>query len=90
MAGNIARTYDGMMIAIPEEEWIEYRAMTKSKFNDFILKLGSNVNISKFNKSRRGAKKPIPKRTKYKGHPHVSTEKLLRGIEPNKKKKKTP
>lgn len=94
LAGNVTRTYDGMIIAIPENEWVEFRTMSKNNFNNFILELGAKINMSKLKKSRRGVKKPAPSRTKYKNHPHVSTDRLLRGIKPNKKKtknkKKTP
>ena len=77
LAGNIARTYDGMMIALPEEEWIVFQSMAIPKLADILLQLAANVNLSKFRKSRRGPKKTPPKRDKYLNHPHVSTAKLL-------------
>jgi hypothetical protein len=83
LAGNIARTYDGMMIALPEEEWIAFHTISQAKLIEVLLQLAANVNLSKFRKSSRGVKKPLAKRTKYLKHPHVSTAKLLRGEKPS-------
>lgn len=77
LAGNITRTYDGMMIALPEKEWIIFQSMSISGLAETLLHLAANVNLLKFRKSRRGPKKPRPKRDKYSNHPHVSTAKLL-------------
>jgi len=83
LAGNIARTYDGMMIALPEEEWTTFQAMDNTQIAEILLQLAANVKLSKFKKSRRGLKKPPSKRDKYLKQPHVSTAKLLRGEEPS-------
>jgi len=83
LAGNITRTYDGMMIALPEQEWIVFQTMGLSTLIDTLLQLADNVKLSKFLKSRRSPKKPPSKRDKYSNHPHVSTAKLLQGIEPS-------
>ena len=80
LAGNITRTYDGMMIAIPESEWEIFQTMAQPKLVDLLLQLAANVNLSKFRKSSRGPKPP--KRNKYSNHPHVSTARLLAGEKP--------
>ncbi len=82
LAGNITRTYDGMMIAIPQSEWEIFQTMPQPKLVDLLLQLAANVNLSKFRKSRRGPKKKPPKRNKYSNHPHVSTARLLAGEKP--------
>jgi hypothetical protein len=82
LAGNIARTYDGMTVAIAEQEWTVFRTMSLAEFAQMYLQLASNVNLAKFKKSRRGPKKPPPKRNRYSNHPHVSTAKLLKGKTP--------
>jgi hypothetical protein len=64
LAGNIARTYDGMTVAIPEQEWTVFRTMSLAEFAQMYLQLASNVNLAKFKKSRRGPKKPPPKRNR--------------------------
>ncbi len=83
LAGNIARTYDGMMIALPDEEWGVFQAMSQVLLIEILLQLAANVNLSKFRKSSRGPKKPMGKRNRYKKHPHVSTARLLRGEKPS-------
>jgi len=82
LAGNITRTYDGMMIALPDEEWIVFQTMGLAQLVEILCQLAANVNLSKFRKSDRGPKKPPAKRNKYSNHPHVSTAKLLRGEKP--------
>ena len=82
LTGNITRTYDGMMIAIPQSEWEIFQTMPQPKLVDLLLQLAANVNLSKFRKSRRGPKKKPPKRDKYSNHPHVSTARLLAGEKP--------
>lgn len=82
LAGNIARTYDGMKVAIPEREWLVFQTLSIVEFARILLQLAANVNLAKFKKSRRGAKKPPPKRDRYSNHPHVSTAKLLEGKKP--------
>lgn len=83
LAGNITRTYDGMMIALPDQEWVIFQTMDLPTLVDILLQLADNVILSKFLKSRRSPKKPPVQRDKYSNHPHVSTAKLLQGIEPS-------
>lgn len=82
LAGNITRTHDGMMIALPESEWVVFQTMPPPNLAEVLLQLAANVNLSKFRKSRRGPKKKPPKRDKYSKHNHVSTAKLLEGKKP--------
>jgi hypothetical protein len=79
LAGNIARTYDGMMIAVGAKQWVIFHAMPLAQFVEVLLQLAANVKLSKFRKHRRGPKKPRPKRDKYPNQPHVSTARLLAG-----------
>ena len=77
IAGNITRTYDGMMIAITTTQWDLVREMSLKVFCAFLLELAGKVDLEKYKKSKRGPKKPRPKRDKHKGSPHVSTARLL-------------
>jgi hypothetical protein len=79
LAGHLERTYDGMMIAVPEEEWRIFKAMSGKVFADTLVQLAEKVNLAKFKKHKRGPKKPVPKRHYDPSHPHVSTAKLLKG-----------
>lgn len=82
VAGNVTRSYDGMMVAIPVEEWEHFQTMTTVLFAQILLQMAANVNLKKFKKSRRGPKKPKTKRDQYTKHPHVSTARLLEGKGP--------
>lgn len=77
VANDIAETYKGMMIAIPESEWDVFYTMSAADMASTLLDLAHRVNLEAIRKSPRGPKKPRPKGggTKKKGH--VSTAKLL-------------
>ncbi|MEJ2327352.1 MAG: transposase [Chromatiaceae bacterium] len=79
LAGHLERTYDGMMIAIPEDEWRLFREMSTERFIQTLQQLARNVDLAKFRKHKRGPKKPTPKRTQNSKQPHVSTARLLKG-----------
>ncbi len=79
LAGHLARTYDGMMIAIPEEEWDIFQGMSTGTFIQTLQQLANKVNLAKFKKHKRGPKKPKAKRSYDSSQPHVSTAKLLKG-----------
>jgi hypothetical protein len=66
-----------MMIAIPEEHWRVFAAMTDRQFIRVLLFLASQVNLKRFPKARRGAKKPPPTREADPKKPHVSTARIL-------------
>jgi IS4 transposase len=82
VAGNVARSHDGMMVAIPAEEWEPFQTMTVVLFAQTLLQMAANVNLKKFKKNLRGPKKPKAKCDQYTKHPHVSTARLLEGKGP--------
>jgi Transposase DDE domain len=79
LAGHLQRTYDGMMIAIPEKEWTIFQRMSTGAFVHTLCELANKVNLAKFKKHRRGPKKPKSKPAPDPSHPHVSTARLLKG-----------
>lgn len=79
LAGHLGRTYDGMMIAIPEEEWTIFQTMSGEAFTRILQQLANKVNLAKFKKHKRGPKKTKSKPSHDPAHPHVSTAKLLKG-----------
>ena len=79
IAGHLERTYDGMMIAIPDDEWRIFQGMSTRRFIAILQQLASKVDLAKFRKHKRGPKKPRQKRTQNSKQPHVSTAKLLKG-----------
>jgi hypothetical protein len=82
LAGNIARTYDGMLIAVAPQDWAVFHAMPLAQFADVLHQLATNVKLAKFRKHRRGPKKTQPKRDQHPGQPHVSTARLLASKKP--------
>ncbi len=78
LAGHFARVYEGMMIAIPEDEWTFFQTMSLDAFTQTLQQLASKINLAKFKKHKRGPKKKMPKRTYNKNKPHVATFRLLK------------
>jgi IS4 transposase len=77
VANEIATTYTGMMIAIPEPEWYIFSTMSVADMAATLLALAQRVRLKAFRKSPRGPKKPRPKREGKAKQGHVSTAKLL-------------
>jgi IS4 transposase len=78
VANEIATTYTGMMIAIPEPEWSIFSTMSTPELAKVLVDLAQHVRLEAFRKSRTRARKTRshPKRLSKKGH--VSTAKLLK------------
>jgi hypothetical protein len=77
LANEIARTYAGMMIAIPDESWSVFAGMTAGELGRVLKDLAARVRLEKLQKHPRGPKKPVAKKPKNKKQPHVSTARLL-------------
>ena len=77
LADEIAGTHRGMMIAIPEDEWVVFAGLTASALGDILKGLAAKVRLSTLRKHRRGPKRPQPKRASGAKISHVSTAKLL-------------
>ena len=78
VANDIAQTYHGMMIAIPEDEWRAFSRMRPAELVATLRELAQKVCLKAYRKSPRGPKKPRPKREGTTKASHVSTAKLLR------------
>jgi IS4 transposase len=85
LAGELAAAYHGMMIAVPPTEWARHFASLSSTELARILKMSAaKVSPDRFRKNVRGPKKPPPKRTSAKRHPHFSTARILAQRKPSK------
>jgi IS4 transposase len=78
LADEVAGTYRGMMIAIPEDEWTVFHDLSPVALGHILRELAGNVRLSEFRKQPRGPKKPRPKRRIVGQQNHVSTAKLLK------------
>jgi hypothetical protein len=82
IAQEIDVAMDGISIAMTENERAVLTQASPSELATLLLDIASYVDLKKYEKNPRGPKKPPIKRTQFKGHPHVSTAKLLKGITP--------
>lgn len=74
---EIEETHEGMMVAIPESEWAIFRMMSLDEFVVVLKEMARRMDLDKYRRSKRGAKKPQPKRTPYRKGGHVSTHQIL-------------
>jgi hypothetical protein len=74
---EIRGTYEGMMIAIPEEHWAIFRTLSFAELAKALQEIAGHVKLARYRKHPRGPKKPPPKKTAYANGGHVSTFKLL-------------
>jgi hypothetical protein len=77
LALEIQQVHEGMMIALPAENWHVFQTMTSKQFALVLKEIAAHTDLARYRKSRRGPKKPPPKRTKYSNGGHVSTHKVL-------------
>lgn len=78
VANDIAQTYHGMMIAIPEDEWRVFSRMRPAEMVATLRELAQQVRLAAYRKSPRGPQKPRPKRAGTTKASHVSTARILR------------
>jgi hypothetical protein len=80
LAGEISRTYQGMMLAIPPEYWAGFGKLSAPEMAQTLRELSAHVRLSAFQRHPRGPKKPGRKK-KYvsasEAKAHVSTARLL-------------
>jgi hypothetical protein len=77
IAQEIAVNTSGMLIIVDPIHWATIAQWSIIDLAKFLLYAASFVNLKKYKKSKRSPKKPPLKKTKFVGHPHVSTKKLL-------------
>ena len=75
--GDVAATYVGMEIAVPDECWESYRAMPVRTFAKAMTKLAHRVKLTRYPKKKRGPKKPRPRQKSGRRNHHISTARLL-------------
>jgi hypothetical protein len=77
LALEITQTYDGMMVAIPSQDWLLFRALNAKQLADVLQELATYVNLRRYQKHPRGRKRERTQRTAYKNGNHVSTARIL-------------
>jgi IS4 transposase len=77
LAREIAETTDGMLIALPPEEWTGFAAMPPQAFATLLRSVAAQMDPRNYRKSPRGPKKLKPKKKHQRRSVHVSTKKIL-------------
>ena len=60
VVGEIARVYEGMMIALPPREWAIFQEVGAVEFAEFLQAAAELAWLAKYPLSHRGPKKPRP------------------------------
>jgi IS4 transposase len=74
---HVAKTYVGMDIAIPAEDWEPYPGMAVEQFAAVLVELAHGVKLTRYPKKKRGPKKPQPRKTSGRRNHHISTARIL-------------
>ena len=82
LALEIKQVHEGMMIALPEDEWAIFRTLSVAQFAAGLKKMATHMDLAYYRKSKRGPKKPQPTMDEYRNGGHVSTYKILREKDP--------
>ena len=85
LLSDVASTYVGMDIAVPEDCWESYRALSAGRFAKVMMKLAHQVKLARYPKKKRGPKKPQPRKKSGRRNHHISTARELL-----KRRKKSP
>jgi IS4 transposase len=78
VADEIQMTHRGMMIAIPEDEWVVFHDLSAVELAEVLVGLARSVSLPKLRKHPRGPKKPKPKKQSGAKIKHVATAKILK------------
>ena len=78
VADEIQMTRRGMMIAIPEDEWVVFHDLSPVELADVLVSLARSVSLPKLRKHPRGPKKPMPEKESGAQIKHVATAKILK------------
>jgi len=77
LALDVAGKYQGMMVALPPEQWQGLAVLSEAAFAQWLLGIARQVNLKRFPKQVRGPKKPRPRRTRFAKAQHIATARLL-------------
>jgi IS4 transposase len=77
VAEEVQMTHRGMMIAIPEDEWVVFHDLAPRELGAVSVELATSVRMAEYRKSTRGPKKPPPKKQSGAKIKHVATAKIL-------------
>jgi IS4 transposase len=76
---EVESTYEEMMIALPPAEWGIFQQLNETEMVEFLREAAAQAWLAKYPRTKRGPKKPRPKRESGKMNHHVATARLLKG-----------
>ena len=77
LCSETSSVWAGMEIAVEPKDWSRLiDGLSSTAYGELLCELAARMNLSKYAKSRRGPKKPPPRRDSRDG-PHVSTARIL-------------
>jgi hypothetical protein len=74
---DVVLTSTGLEIAVDPAVWAAVPSQTPRQFAQRLLSLAQRVNLARYPKTRRGPKKPPPRKRSGKQNHHISTARLL-------------
>ncbi len=77
LVDEVAEVYPGMMLAVPPARWPDLSRSRATTVSKLLNELAERVPVHRLFRSRRGPKKPRPRRSSGKRIHHVSNKKLL-------------
>ncbi len=77
LADEVKMNHQGMMRAIPKDEWVAFQEMSPEALADVLVAWAGTVPLSEYRKSPRGPKKPKPKKQSGAKISHVATSRIL-------------
>lgn len=78
LAVEIQRNYEGMAVAVPDEEWQVFAALNDQQLAEALRHIAAGVRWDRYAKAPRGQKKPVQRQKVHRGA-HVATARLLLG-----------
>ncbi len=76
IANEVRANTGGMLIALGPAAWQPFQSMEPTAFGTKLVDWASHAILTKYGTLTRGPKKPVPKRTRFANHTHVSTARL--------------
>lgn len=67
----------GLDTLLEGKDWEPLRTMSVIDLAALLVEIARHIPLATIQKAKRGPKKPVPKRTRFKNKPHVSTKRLL-------------
>jgi hypothetical protein len=82
LSQELRKTYDGMMVQIPDARWQEISQLSPQRFADLLKRWVATMDLDRYRKIPRGPKKPHPKREPRSKAGRISTAVIIGRYKP--------